>query len=133
MEGFKQQKLIGRRGTKLRQRYFKTLKLEYLICLVCAAVLSIIDPVKGYSVLIGGLIHLLPVTWQARRHFDGDAGGSAERALAELYAGQIWKMALMATLFALVFVLIEPLSVFSLFAALILLQMFHLVMQVRAE
>lgn len=125
----KQPKLFGKRADKAQQRYFKTLKYQ-LIALVFVTLLALpFDLVVAYSALLGGTIYLLPNGWQAKRHFDGRADKTAHGTLAELYAGQIWKMALSATLFALVFVLVEPLSVFSLFASLILLQVLHLVMQ----
>ena len=92
--------------------------------------LVLFDLVVAYSALLGGLIFLLPQIWHAWKHFNTSSGVSANRALAELYAGQIWKMALMATLFALVFVLIEPLSGFSLFATLLLMQVINLLLQI---
>lgn len=125
----KQPKLISKRTDKTRERYFVTLKYQ-IVALACLTVgLAMFDGVIAYSALLGGGVYLLPNGWQAKRHFDGQAGKTAQATLAELYAGQIWKMALAATLFALIFVLVEPLSVFSLFASLILLQMIHLVMQ----
>jgi len=88
-----------------------------------------LDVVAAYSMFIGGLIYLVPNTYLANRHFNKQAERSAQGTLAELYASQIWKMALMAISFSLVFMLVKPISVFSLFAMLILLQVGNLIMQ----
>jgi len=125
----KQPKTFGRRADKAQARFFKTLKYQAVALLLLALLALPFDLVVAYSALLGGTIYLLPNSWQAKRHFDSQVSRSAQATLAELYAGQIWKMALSATLFALVFVLVEPLSVFSLFASLILLQVIHLFMQ----
>lgn len=119
-----------KRGDRARQRYFTTLKYQGAVLALIVLLLVPFDFVVAYSALLGGLIYLVPQLWHAWRHFKNRAPGTANRALAELYAGQIWKMALMAMLFALSFVLIEPLSGFSLFAALLLMQVMNLVMQV---
>jgi len=119
-----------KRGDKTQQRYFKTLKYQGAILALTALLLAPFDFIVAYSALLGGLIYLLPQLWHAWRHFNNRTPETANRALAELYAGQIWKMALMAMLFALSFVLIEPLSGFSLFAALLLMQVMNLVMQI---
>ena len=119
-----------KRGDRARQWYFTTLKYQSAFLALVTLLLVPFDLVVAYSALLGGLIYLLPQFWHAWRHFRNRAPETANRALAELYAGQIWKMALMAMLFALSFVLIEPLSGFSLFAALLLMQVMNLVMQV---
>lgn len=125
-----QDKMWAKRGDPLRDGYFKKLKYQAVILLVSTLVLYPFDLVVAYSALFGGSIFMVPQVWHAWRHFQNRPAQSANRALAELYSGQIWKMALMATLFALVFVLVEPLSGFSLFAALLLMQILNLVMQI---
>lgn len=102
------------------------LALLFLLCLL----LVIVDVVIAYSALIGGMVYMVPNAWHAWRHFRVNESQTAGQALGDLYAGQIWKMALMATLFALSFVYVEPLSGFSLFASLLLMQVSYLVMQV---
>ena len=94
-----------------------------------SAAVAFIDFIAAYSMLIGGLIYLIPNTYFANRHFNKQTQRSAQGTLAELYASQIWKMALMVISFSLAFVLVKPISVFSLFAMLILLQVSNLIMQ----
>ncbi len=122
-------KLIGKRQDRTKARYFKILKYQAVIVAVLVAVLSLVDWVSAYSALAAGLIYLIPNAYTAKRHFDNRAVKSAQATLAALYAGQIWKMALMATAFALLFVLVKPISVFSLFATLILIQIIQVILQ----
>lgn len=124
-----QQKMIGKRGNKDSDKYFTTLKYQLIVCVSLALVVAVFDWVKGYSVLLGGLVYLIPTALQARRHFSSKTETSAHVALAQMYAGQIWKIALTVILFALVFALINELSVFSLFATLILMQIIHFASQ----
>jgi len=125
-----QGKMWVRRSDRTRERYFTTLKYQAIILFLMSLLLALFDFVVAYSALLGGLIFLLPQIWHAWRHFNKPSGVTPNRALAELYAGQIWKMALMATFYALVFVLIHPLSGFSLFATLLLMQVINLLMQI---
>ena len=121
--------LIGKRSDRAKARYFTVLKYQSGILLLLSAVTVFIDFVAAYSMLIGGLIYLIPNAYFAGKHFKKQTQSSAQGTLAELYASQIWKMALMAISFSLAFVLVKPISVFSLFAMLILLQVSNLIMQ----
>ena len=121
--------LIGKRSDRAKARYFKVLKYQLGILLVLSAVVVVIDFVAAYSMLIGGLIYLTPNTYFANKHFKKQIERSAQRTLAELYASQIWKVALMVISFSLAFMLVKPISVFSLFAMLILLQVSYLILQ----
>jgi ATP synthase protein I len=121
--------LIGKRSDRAKARYFTVLKYQSGILLVFSAAVAFIDFIAAYSMLIGGLIYLIPNTYFANRHFKKQTKRSAQGTLAELYASQIWKMALMVISFSLAFVLVKPISVFSLFAMLILLQVSNLIMQ----
>jgi len=91
----------------------------------------------GYSALLGGLIYLIPYAYVANRVLvdatHTTAEQSANRTLADLYIGQIWKMVIGALLFALVFVLVEPLSPFSLFGTYIAIQALGWYLQMRAD
>lgn len=127
------QKLVGKRESKDRQACFAILKAQLLICLVIAIGVLPFDRTASVSTLLGGMIYLVPTYWQAKRHFDRVPDSSAQKVIMEVFAGQIWKMALMATLFALVFAFFDKLSVFSIFASLILLQFVNFVARIRGE
>lgn len=122
-------KLIGKRRDRAQDRYFWILKYQTVVALTLAFVLVFVNWVAAYSVLLAGAVYLIPTAYTARKHFGVRVVKTAHDTLAELYAGQIWKMALMAIGFALIFVLVETLSVFSIFATLILFQMIHFIMQ----
>jgi len=122
--------LLGIRDSKAERRYFNVMKYQLALLLLLCLLLVIVDVVIAYSALIGGMVYMVPNAWHAWRHFRVNESQTAGQALGDLYAGQIWKMALMATLFALSFVYVEPLSGFSLFASLLLMQVSYLVMQV---
>lgn len=121
--------LQGKRSVRTKEQYYTILKYQLLIILGLSGSALFFDIVSAYSLLLGGLIYWIPQAYLVKRHFDVQVTQSAHRTLAQLYASQIWKMALMAILFSLVFVLVDPISVFSLFAMLILLQVSHLIMQ----
>lgn len=91
----------------------------------------------AYSALLGGLIYLIPYAYVANRILTDTthttAEQSANRTLADLYIGQIWKMVIGALLFALVFVLVQPLSPFSLFGTYIAVQALGWYLQMRAD
>lgn len=122
-------KLVGRRTERARSRYFKIVKYQAITVVVLAVIVSAFNGVAAYSIVLGGLVYLVPTAYTAWKHFGNQADDSAQATLAKMYAGQIWKMALMGTGFALIFTQVENLSVFSLFATLILLQLIQLVMQ----
>ncbi|OUS39832.1 hypothetical protein A9R01_00110 ['Osedax' symbiont bacterium Rs2_46_30_T18] len=109
-----------------------------LVTICCIAlVLSIKSWVIAYSAFLGGLIYLLPYTYLANRILTKrrrtDAENTPNRALAELYIGQIGKMVITAMLFALVFVLVKPLSPFSLFGTYIAIQALGWWLQMNAD
>lgn len=125
--------LVGKRSDRAKSRYFTVLKYQLATVLVLCLGALFFDVVVAYSLLIGGAIYLIPAHYFAKKHFSSPSDRSAHATLAAMYAGQIWKMALMAVGFSLAFVLVKPISVFSLFAMLILLQVINLVMQFSSK
>ena len=79
--------------------------------------------VAGYSALLGGLIYLIPFTYQARRVLLSDPNAGLRQSVRDLYKSEIWKMALTMVSFGTVFVLVKPLEPFSLFGVFILMQL----------
>ncbi|EPJ47465.1 MAG: hypothetical protein OFPII_12550 [Osedax symbiont Rs1] len=121
----------------VRQKTLKILVIQLLATCAIAVLVSIKSGVLGYSALLGGLIYLLPFTYAANRILANRQRSAAEntasRALADLYISQIWKMAIGALLFALVFVLVKPLSPFSLFGTYIAIQALGWYLQMSAD
>jgi ATP synthase protein I len=121
----------------VRQKTLKNFIIQLLAVLCIALVVSLKSFVWGYSALLGGIIYLVPYAYVANRILTDkgtkDSGNSASQTLAQLYIGQIWKMVIGAMLFALVFVLVEPLSPFSLFGSYIAVQAIGWYLQMRAD
>ncbi len=108
------------------QRAIKILIVQLVTVCIIALVLSIKDLILGYSALLGGLIYIIPNAYYTYKvlikNNKMNLNKSANHTLADLYSGQIWKMVIGAMLFALTFVLVKPLSPFSLFGTFIAIQ-----------
>lgn len=100
--------------------------------LAVAGLALIKGPVAAYSALIGGLLYLLPnlyFTWRVL--FSKRPAETAQQVVMGVYAGEIGKMAFAVGLFSATFVLVNPLSPFSLFLTFILLQLSGWMLQVK--
>lgn len=118
----------------IRQITLKNLTVQLVATLVVAAVVSVYSWVAGYSAFFGGIIYLVPHLYAANKLLSKKHEiKTAKQTLAELYIGQIWKMVIGALLFALVFVLVKPLSPFSLFGNYIAMQALGWYLQMKAE
>jgi ATP synthase protein I len=74
-----------------------------------------------YSVLIGGMIYLLPNMYFALYAFRFKGTHSAREILLSFYRGEMGKFLLSGVGFAITFTLVKPLDVFMLFSAYITL------------
>ncbi|MEL7451192.1 MAG: ATP synthase subunit I, partial [Pseudomonadota bacterium] len=74
------------------------------------------------SVLLGGMICLLPNAFLATRLFVAGKSGDARRVLRAAWVGEIGKLLLTAVMFAWVFVNVQPLNAGLLFGAFIAAQ-----------
>ena len=74
------------------------------------------------SVLLGGLVCLLPNVFLATRLFVAGRSGDARRVLRAAWLGEIGKLLLTAVMFAWVFVNVQPLNAGLLFGAFIAAQ-----------
>ena len=86
---------------------------------------------QAYSALLGGLLYLLPNLYFAWRAFSDKNVDSAQRVVIRMYASEIGKMMLAVALFSATFLLVQPLSPFSLFGTFILLQFSGWILQMR--
>lgn len=117
----------GRTRQQVRQIFLIQLAVACLVSGIACAW----GWVAAYSAALGGLIHLIPNSYFAWRVFAKDAPQNARQALGELYSGEIWKMAIAAVCFAAVFILVHPLSPFSLFFAFIVLSVTQVLLHSR--
>ncbi len=97
------------------------LQLGVTLCLAMIAwgALGVSD---ARSVLLGGMICLLPNVFLATRLFVAGRSGDARRVLRAAWLGEIGKLLLTAVMFAWVFVNVQPLNAGLLFGAFIAAQ-----------
>lgn len=88
---------------------------------------------SAYSLLIGGLICLIPGTLFARKAFKYRGARSAELIVKALYQGEAIKLVLTGAGFALSFIYIEPLNVVALFSGFVLVHITGVLMFVRVS
>lgn len=88
---------------------------------------------SAYSLLIGGLICLIPGTLFARKAFKYRGARSAGLIVKELYKGEAIKLVLMGAGFALSFIYIDPLNVVALFSGFVLVHITGVLMFVRVS
>lgn len=87
------------------------------------------DTVVAYSVLLGGLIQLIPQAWFARQAFRYAGARRVQSIVSAMYWGETGKVVLSAVLFTATFLLVSPLNVgalFGSFVAMILVQWFSI-------
>ena len=121
----------------VRKKMFKNIVFQFIAVFCIALIASMKSVTWCYSALLGGFIYLIPYVYVANRILTNDirkvGSDSTSQALADLYIGQIWKMVIGAMLFALVFVLVKPLSPFPLFGTYIAIQVIGWYLQMRAD
>ncbi len=106
---------------------------QFIATLVAAALGLISGLVTAYSLLVGGLVCVLPNTWYASslyvqsRNSSGDPAEDASRFLGAAYKGEAIKILLTGALFALVFSQLKPLNVIAVFAGYIICLLVNLV------
>lgn len=87
----------------------------------------------AYSLLIGGLICLIPGTLFARKAFKYRGARSAGLIVKELYKGEAIKLVLMGAGFALSFIYVDPLNAVALFSGFVLVHITGVLMFVRVS
>ncbi|GGC10688.1 hypothetical protein GCM10011352_41450 [Marinobacterium zhoushanense] len=124
--------ISGRLQKRGRRAFLKVYLIQSGLLLAIAAGLLLKSPVESYSALIGGLLYLLPnlyFTWRVL--YSKRPAETAQQVVISLYASEIGKMVLAAGLFSATFLLVDPLSPFSLFLTFILLQLSGWMLQWR--
>jgi len=81
----------------------------------------------AYSVMLGGLIQIVPQAWFARQAFRFAGARRVQSIVSAMYWGETGKVVLSAVLFTATFLLVSPLNagaLFSSFVVMILVQWF---------
>ncbi len=86
---------------------------------------GIMDSVTGKSLLIGGLIFLIPQSWFAWRVFRFSGASAAREVVQGFYRGEAGKFLLTTAGFASAFLVAVPLHAAALFGAYIALHVVH--------
>lgn len=104
---------------------FKTLITLWLqevgLLLVTVGIVWSINHVVAYSVLIGGLIFLIPNMYFALYAFRYRGAQAAQMVLMSFYRGEIGKFLLSSVGFAIAFTFVQPLNILFVFIAYIAL------------
>jgi ATP synthase protein I len=114
---------------KTPTRYLVT--VQALTILVLAGTSLLLGRVVAYSVLLGGLISLIPSTWFAILVFRHSGARAVGAVVGNAYLGELMKLIMIGAGFGLVFVLVDPLHVLGLFTGFVFIHMAGLVAMIR--
>jgi ATP synthase protein I len=110
-------------------RYLAT--IQALTTLSLAGVSLLMGSVLAYSVLLGGLISLIPNTGFAFLVFRQSGARAVGAVVRNALLGELMKLVLIGAGFALVFVLVDPLHVIGLFTGFVFVHLAGLVATIR--
>lgn len=102
---------------------FRIVWFQLIGTLVAASAFLLLDLISAYSVLLGGLVCVIPNAFMAQR-FVSALSLERGKVFRRLMAGEAGKLLLTAGLFVLVFMLVEPLHMLLFFVALAVAQLF---------
>ncbi|WP_339858888.1 ATP synthase subunit I [Pseudohongiella acticola] len=112
---------------------YKVAVIQTVTLLLVVLVTASGNWLNAYSLLIGGLICLIPGTLFARKAFKYRGARSAELIVKELYKGEAIKLVLMGAGFALSFIYVKPLNVVALFSGFVLVHITGVLVFVRVS
>lgn len=122
------QTLIGL--AKPRLKWVFIWQVVVLLVAVLAS-LMFFNWVVAYSVLIGGIILLVPNIYFAVRVFQYSGAGMAAAVMQSFYRAEAGKFILSLLLFAAVFSLVKPLNIVAVFSTYLFLALLHTVLIVK--
>jgi ATP synthase protein I len=96
-----------------------------------SAALLFLGWISAYSVLIGGLINMIPNAYFAHKAFRYRGARAAQKIVRELYTGEAIKLLLMGAGFALSFLYVKPLNTAALFSGFVLVHITGILVFVR--
>ena len=115
-------------GTIARPPFYRAAGIQLIIAGVVSAILAPFDLVVGYSLLMGCLIQVAGSIYFARLAYRYQGARQAQSMVHAMYLGQSGKILLAAVLFAGVFILVKPLSPFSVFIGYMIMLVVHAVL-----
>ena len=100
---------------------------QLAVLLLIAVALGLADNHLAVSVLVGGLVQILPQAWFSRQAFKYAGATKVDKVVRSMYRGELGKVVMTATLFAIVFTVSKQwnyLALFITFLVMIPLQWF---------
>lgn len=108
------------------------LSVQAATCLLLTGIsLGLLSRVLAYSVLLGGLISVVANARFATLVFRHSGARAMEVVVRNAYMGELMKLLMIGTGFALVFVLVDPLHAPGLFTGFVVVHMAGLVALIR--
>lgn len=95
---------------KIRPPLIKIYALQTLVLLLVSAVVFPIDRVASYSLLLGGMISVVPNAYFARQVFKYTGALRAREVERGFYKGEAGKFVAVMCFFAIAFALVKPLN-----------------------
>jgi ATP synthase protein I len=107
--------------------------LQQLVLLLTLAVLAqvFLGTVVAYSILLGGLLSIVPGAYFAFKAMRHRGARATERMVQSVYFAELMKLALTGAGFALIFTQVKPLHVAGLFCGFVLVHIAGLVALAR--
>ena len=114
-----------------RPPVWRVLLAESGLLILAALGAGSMDPVTGKSLLLGGLVFLLPQAWFAWQVFRFRGAGAARKVVDGFYRAEAGKFLLTCAGFATVFASVRPLHAVAFFGAYIVLYVVNAVLLSR--
>jgi len=105
-------------------RVIRIVCFQLIATLVAASAFLLRDSVSAYSVLLGGLVCVIPDAFLAQR-FSSALKLRRGQVFRRLIGGEAGKWLLTTGLFVLVFTMIEPLNALLFFITIVVVQILH--------
>lgn len=100
---------------------------QLTVLLVLVVMISMTDKLMAVSALVGGLIQILPQAWFSWQAFKYAGASNVDKVVQSMYRGELGKVVMTATLFAILFTVHKQwnyLALFTTFLVMIPLQWF---------
>ena len=105
----------------------KATMYQLAVLLVLVVMISMTDKLMSVSALMGGLIQILPQAWFSWQAFKYAGASNVDKVVQSMYRGELGKVVMTATLFAILFTVDKQwnyLALFTTFLVMIPLQWF---------
>lgn len=105
----------------------KATMYQLAVLLVLVVLISMTDKLMAVSALMGGLIQILPQAWFSWQAFKYAGASNVDKVVQSMYRGELGKVVMTATLFAILFTVDKQwnyLALFTTFLVMIPLQWF---------